>query len=181
MTDTPLFGPPLPTALAEVFEIGFDWDYDEEADVATGADFELYEAFESSERTAWWFRLWTGNSTVDGAEFRFFGTTGCGDYTGFWLVRPDAPVIEQPVVQIGSEGERGVIARDLGDLLWLFAAGYGPAEALAPGATRQVPNEAFRAIAERYAPGRERDGAEIVAAAQAEFPDFSEFIDSLCR
>ncbi|WP_328809113.1 SMI1/KNR4 family protein [Nonomuraea montanisoli] len=171
----------LPPALAEVAEIGFAWEWDEEADEARGCDFELYNRFEEPGRTTWWFRLWTGNQEVDGSEFRFFGATGTGDYTGFWLVRPDAAITDQPVVHIGSEGERGVIARDLGDLLWLFAAGLGPGEAFAdPNSTAQ-PNEAFRAIAERHAPGGRRSPTEIVTAAQAEFPHFSDLIDAMCR
>jgi hypothetical protein len=171
----------LPTALAEVAEVGFEWEWDEETDETRGCDFELYDRFEPPDRTAWWFRLWTGNTDVDGGEFRFFGTTGAGDYAGFWLVRPGAPVIDQPVVQIGSEGEREVIARDLGDLLWLFAAGLGPAEASAAPESATEPNEAFATIAERHAPGRRRPAAEIVGAAQAEFPHFSDLIGAMCR
>jgi hypothetical protein len=171
----------LPTALAEVAEVGFEWEYDEETDEVRGCDFELYERFEAPERTASWFRLWTGNEEVDGGEFRFFGMTGAGDYAGFWLVRSGAAITEQPVVLIGSEGELGVVARDLGDLLWLFADGLGPLEALYGPEGRAEPNETFRAIAERHAPGRHRSGAEIVAAAQEEFPAFSNLIDAMCR
>jgi hypothetical protein len=171
----------LPIALAEVLQIGFEWEWDEEADEARGCDFEPYERFEAPEKTAWWFRLWTGNDEVDGGQFRFFGSTGAGDYAGFWLVRDGAPITEQPVVYLGSEGERGVIARDLGDLLWLFAGGLGPQEAFTDPGHEAEPNEAFQAIAERYAPGRGRPATEIVAAAQGEFPDFSDLIDSMCR
>jgi hypothetical protein len=172
----------LPDALAEVLSIGFEWGWDEETETESGYDFALYEAFEAPERTAWWFRLWTGNAEVDGGEFRFFGTTGAGDYVGFWLVRPEAPITAQPVVYVGSEGQVAVIARDLGDLLWLFAAGYGPAEAAEdPGGERE-PSDDFRAIAERHAPGRKSTSAEqIVSAARAEFPQFSDYIDALCR
>ncbi|MFB4303263.1 SMI1/KNR4 family protein [Actinomadura sp. NTSP31] len=171
----------LPTALAEVAAIGFEWEWDEETDEGRGCDFELYEHFEKPDRTAWWFRLWTGNQEADGSEFRFFGTTGAGDYTGFWLVRPGAPVTDQPVVHIGSEGERGVLARDLGDLLWLFAAGLGPAEAMDDPASTAEPNDAFRVIAERHAPGRARPPAQIVNDARTEFPHFSDLIDAMCR
>ncbi|GAA4635777.1 hypothetical protein GCM10023196_082650 [Actinoallomurus vinaceus] len=180
MTETP-GDLALPIALAEVVAVGFEWDYDEETDEASGCDFEPYERFEAPEKTAWWFRLWTGNQEVDGSEFRFFGATGAGDYAGFWLIRPGAPIIDQPVVYIGSEGERGVIARDLGDLLWLFALGHGPAEVFDDPDREVEPNEAFQAIAERHAPGRRRSAAEIVAAARAEFPDFSQRIDAMCR
>lgn len=171
----------LPTALAEVVEVGFEWEWDEETDEARGCDFEPYERFEAPEKTAWWFRLWTGNEEVDGSEFRFFGATGAGDYAGFWLVRPGAPITEQPVVHIGSEGERGVIARDLGDLLWLFADGFGPGEAFSEPSREAQPNEAFQAIAERHAPGRRRSAVEIVTAARVEFPHFSELVDAMCR
>jgi hypothetical protein len=96
----------LPIPLAEVVEAGFEWEWDEEADEARGCDFEPYERFEAPEKTAWWFRLWTGNEEADGSGFRFFGATGAGDYAGFWLARPGAPTAEQPVVYIGSEGQR---------------------------------------------------------------------------
>jgi hypothetical protein len=174
VTETAPYDLSLPEALAEVFSIGFDWEWDEESETARGCDFEPYEAFEAPVQTAWWFRLWTGNPEVDGSEFRFFGSTGAGDYAGFWLVRPGAPVIDQPIVYIGSEGQRGVVARDLGDLLWLFAAGYGPAEAVEDRGGILEPNDAFRAIAERHAPGRELPVEQIVSAAQAEFQHFSD-------
>jgi hypothetical protein len=171
----------LPPALAEAFSVGFDWEWDEETDTGRGCDFEPYDAFEDPAETAWWFRLWTGNAEVDGSEFRFFGKTGSGDYAGFWLVRPGAPIIEQPVVYLGSEGERHVVARNLADLLWLFAAGYGPSEAVEDRGGVQEPSDALRAIAERHAPGRESSVEQIVSAAQAEFSQFSGYIDSLCR
>jgi hypothetical protein len=171
----------LPIALAEVVEVGFEWEWDEDADEPRGCDFEPYERFEEPEKTAWWFRLWTGNEDADSSKFRFFGATGAGDYAGFWLARPGAPITEQPVIYIGSEGQRGVIARDLADLLWLFADGFGPEEAFSDPSRETQPNEAFQAIAERHAPERRRSPAEIVAAARAEFPDFSEIIDAMCR
>jgi len=172
----------LPEALLEVSSIGFRWKWDEETDTARGVDFEPYQAFEAPARTAWWFRLWTGNPEVDGSEFRFFGATGDGDYAGFWLVRPGAPIVDQPIILLGSEGERGVVARDLADLLWLLAAGYGPAEAVEDcGGAILEPNQAFRAIAERHAPGHELPAGQLVAASQAEFPHFSDYVDALCR
>ncbi|MGK5555245.1 SMI1/KNR4 family protein [Actinomadura kijaniata] len=171
----------LPTALAEVAAIGFTWEWDDETDEGRGCDFELYDQLEDPARTTWWFRLWTGNPEADGSQFRFFGTTGSGDYTGFWLVRPTARLIDQPIVYLGSEGEHEVLASDLGDLLWLFAAGLGPAEASTEPEPDAEPNPAFRAIAERHAPGRQRPPEQIVAAAQAEFPHFQDHIAALIR
>ncbi|KAL2864092.1 uncharacterized protein BJX67DRAFT_228628 [Aspergillus lucknowensis] len=172
---------PLPVALLKVAEIGFELRWDDETDSASGCDFEVYEEFEAPDETAEWFRGWTGNSNVDGSQFRFFGSTGGGDYAGFWLVRPDAGIVKQPVVYIGSEGDVGVIARDLGDLLWLFANGSAPAEAFDDPGRRTQPSEALRAIAEQYAPGKSRPTMEIVAAAREEFPNFSEVVDAMCQ
>jgi hypothetical protein len=171
----------LPKALAEAFAVGFVWEYDDETDTARGCDFEPYDAFEAPERTAWWFRLWTGNPEADGAGFRFFGSTGAGDYAGFWLVRPGEPIAAQPVVMLGSEGQRGVVAGNLGELLWLFAAGYGPAEALWPGDAEPAAYEEMRAVAGRYAPDPGLPPERIVAAAQREFPGLSDLLDELCR
>ena len=63
----------------------------------------------------------------------------------------------------------------------MFAAGYGPAEAVEDLGSVQEPNDAFRAIAERHAPGCEMPVEQIVSTAQVEFPHFSDYIDSLCR
>jgi hypothetical protein len=171
----------LPIALAEVVEVGFTWEWDEEADDPLGCDFEPYSQFEAPDTTAWWFRLWTGNEDADSSKFRFFGATGAGDYVGFWLARPGMPIAEQPVIYIGSEGQCAVITRDLADLLWVFANGFGPGEAFSDPSRETQPDEEFHAIAERHAPGRRRSTAEIVAAARAEFPHFPEIIDAMCR
>ena len=169
----------FPAGLAEAAKIGFEWD--EETSDSPDVDWEFYAQFEAPEETAWWFRLWTGNDDVDGSQFRFFGTTGAGDYAGFWLIRPGAPLTEQPIIYISSETDRGVVARNLGDLLWIFANGAGPAEAFKYTNMETKPNEAFRAIAERYAPGMSRSTVELVDAAQDEFPEFPELIESMCQ
>ena len=170
-------------ALAAVLAAGFEYEYNDETDEVRGCDFEMYEQFEAPDRTAWWYRLWTGNEHTDGSEFRFFGTSGAGDYTGFWLVRPAVAIEQQPIIYLGSEGQRGLIARDMADLLWLFAAGYGPKEALegVDELWSAQPTGQFRAIAVRHAPGRELPPLQIVEAAATEFPHFSEYIDAQCR
>ncbi|MFF4453234.1 SMI1/KNR4 family protein [Streptomyces goshikiensis] len=99
------------------------------ADGKTGGDFEPFPAFLSAAETTDWFQAWTGNSELDGNDFRVFGQDGTGGYAAIWLIRPGRPLAEQPVVFLGSEGETGVVARDLGDFLWLLADGFGPWEA----------------------------------------------------
>ncbi|WP_330461667.1 hypothetical protein OIB37_35320 [Streptomyces sp. NBC_00820] len=38
-------------------------------------------------------------------------------------------LVEQPIISLGSEGETGIVARNLGAFLWLPADGFGPREA----------------------------------------------------
>lgn len=112
----------LPTAPAEVAEVGFEGDWDEETAEARGCDFELYDHFRGTRPDGVVVSPMDRQPGGRRERVPHFGTTGAGDYSGFWLVRPDRPVTGEPVVYIGSEGERGVIADDLGDLLWLSAA-----------------------------------------------------------
>ncbi|MGW6057436.1 hypothetical protein [Streptomyces sp. NPDC055189] len=99
------------------------------------------------------------------------------------LTRPDRAPADQPVVFLGSEGETGVIARDLDDFLWLLAGGLGPREAATSHTSGQVPHphEQLTAVAERCAPGRRRPAADVARLAAHEFPDFEGTITELCR
>lgn len=150
-----------------------------------GVDFEPYESFLTADETTEWFRAWTGNSELSGDDFRVFGQDGTGGIAAFWLVRPGRELVEQPVVFLGSEGETGVVARDLGAFLWLLADGlgpweaatsYGPEPARAPQASRDL-----AAIAERFAPDCRASATAIIAQAAQEFADFDDTIMKLCR
>jgi hypothetical protein len=171
-TDKEFIFPAALAELADVLHAQEPPDYDENDPDEEGAyiDFEPYERFMTPEEFA--FGSWTGNDEVDGSEFRIFGSTGSGDKLGFWLVRSDAPIEEQPVVYFGTDGDACMIARDLGELLWYFANGFR---------YDARPDEALRLLAERHAPGRRRSNEEIETAAEAEFPGFSDYIDSLRR
>lgn len=121
---------------------------------------------------------------MDGACFRVFGQDGTGGYAAFWLVREGRGLVEQPVVFLGSEGETGVIARDLADFLWLLVSGVGPWEAAAGyGAEEEEPrpDPAREAVAERFAPGRRRGPPGWWRTAGAEFPGFDEELMGLTR
>nr|WP_235968613.1 SMI1/KNR4 family protein [Streptomyces mesophilus] len=148
-----------------------------------GVDFEPFSAFLPAEETTDWFRAWTGNGELSGDDFRVFGQDGSGGYAALWLARPGVPLTDQPVVFLGSEGETGVVARNLGDFLWLLADGFGPWEAATgyePDRT-PCPGSELVAIAERFAPGRRQRGASVIEQAGAEFPDFDDIIMGLCR
>ncbi|MGM1058627.1 SMI1/KNR4 family protein [Saccharothrix sp. Mg75] len=162
--------PPALHALA-----GHDFDYDD------GVDYEPYQDFMPADETTGWVRSWTGNAELDGEPYRVFAQDGTGGLAALWLVRPGAPLEEQPVVFFGSEGAVGVVAKDLGDFLWLLADGVGPVEAVEHGAGGSEPDAALRAVAEEFAPGRERTAEDVLTAVRAEFPDFEKDFLALCR
>lgn len=165
----------MPNQLRELHTLEFDYADGE------GIDFEPYSEFLASEETRSWIRAWTGNTTLEGSEYRVFGQDGTGGYAAFWCVRPGQPLLEQPIVFFGSEGELGVVASNLADYLWLLAGGVGPYEAVAyPGAEKQA-NQLFTAFARAHAGQAEKTPAEVLARAQAEFPEFEATIRALCR
>lgn len=165
----------FPAALTAVAAVAFDHAGGE------GVDYEPFNAFVPAEETTHWLRVWTGNRELDGAAFKVFGQDGTGGHVAFWQVRPGRPVAEQPVVFLGSEGELGVLAGDLAGYLWLLAEGFGPYEATAFPQRPVRPSPELTAIAERYAPGRRRPAAEVIATARREFPDFASIVLALCR
>ncbi|MFC8989772.1 SMI1/KNR4 family protein [Streptomyces sp. NPDC057115] len=166
----------FPPALADLAAVGIDYADGE------GIDFDLYSAFSSAEETTHWIRGWTGNPELDGDAYRFFGQDGTGGTAALWYARPGRPLAEQPVIFLGSEGERGVVAGNLSDFLWVLADGVGPLEVVQFGDTGPRPNATPLAdLATRHATTPRRPAATIVTEAQAEFPDFSDHIDALCR
>ncbi|WP_329553513.1 SMI1/KNR4 family protein [Streptomyces sp. NBC_00696] len=173
------FPPPLAAAMAVRLDLCGEDD----------VDFEPFEAFLSADETTDWFRAWTGNGEVDGDDFRVFGQDGTGGYAAFWLVRVGRPLVEQPVVFLGSEGEIGVVARDLDAFLWLLADGSGPYEAAASYETERqlTPDVASRpvpelaAVAAQFAPERRTTAAVVIEQAAREFPGFADVIVKLIR
>ncbi|MFV0129455.1 SMI1/KNR4 family protein [Streptomyces sp. HMX112] len=167
----------FPVALAAAMAVPFDYAGGD------GVDFEPFMAFLSAEETTDWFRAWTGNGELCGDDFRVFGQDGSGGYAALWLVRPGLPLTDQPIVFLGSEGDTGVVARDLGAFLWLLADGFGPWEAATsyePDWTPR-PNDELAAIAERFAPEQRQSAATVIEQAAVEFPGFDDTIMGLCR
>ncbi|MGW0941489.1 SMI1/KNR4 family protein [Streptomyces sp. NPDC002623] len=167
----------FPAALAAALAIPFDYNDGD------GVDFEPFQAFLSAQETTDWFRAWTGNAELSGDGFRVFGQDGSGGYAAFWLIRLSCPLVDQPVVFLGSEGETGVVARDLGAFLWLLAGGFGPWEAAASDEPDWTPshNHELAAVAERFAADRQQSAAAVIEQATREFPDFDGTVMELCR
>lgn len=145
-----------------------------------GVDFEPYREFLSTQEANEWLRGWTGNESVNADSYKVFGQDGTGGLAAIWSVRTGRPLLEQPIVFFGSEGELGVVASCFNDYLWLLAQGIGPYEAIAYGAERSRECEDFKDFAHRYAPEKKRPAQEILEAAKREFPDFEANIRSLC-
>ncbi|MDX2295741.1 MULTISPECIES: SMI1/KNR4 family protein [Streptomyces] len=167
----------FPAALAAAMATRFDYSGGD------GVDFEPFKAFLPAEETTDWLRAWTGNGELRGDDFRVFGQDGSGGYVAFWLVRPGLILADQPVVFLGSEGETGVVAGDLGGFLWLLADGFGPWEAATsyePDWTPR-PNNELVAIAEQFASDRRQPAVAVIEQAAADFPDFDDIIMGLCR
>ncbi|MFF3764691.1 SMI1/KNR4 family protein [Streptomyces sp. NPDC001922] len=166
----------FPPALSDVAGVEFDYGEDGE-----GVDFEPYGAFDSPERTTRWLRQWTGNHELDGGAYRIFGQNGAGGLAALWCIRAGRPLAEQPVIFMGSEGERGVVAGCLSDFLWVLADGYGPLEAALYDAWEATPDAALAELAARHATTPRRPAREIITEARAAFPSFSADLDALCR
>lgn len=162
----------FPPVLTKLHQLEFDYADGE------GMDFEPFAQFQPAKENADWIRAWTGNKTLDGAEYRVFGQDGTGGYAAFWLVRKDKQLLEQPIVFFGSEGEVGVVARNFDDYLWILAGGQGPLEVV-EGYSRE-PNAAFTAFAEQHAPKAKKSAKDAIAEARKEFPDFEKNIRALC-
>jgi hypothetical protein len=166
---------PMPSLMKELHRMEFDYAH------GKGIDFEPYREFMSAEEASDWFRAWTGNPSVRGSEYLVFGQDGTGGLAAFWCARPDDDLLEQPIVFFGSEGELGIVANNFRDFLWLLAGGLGPYEAVtSPGVARLIQPHlsAFAAI---HAPENEQTVAEVLARAQAAFPDFEKHVRLLVR
>lgn len=164
----------LPIALEEAHNLGFFEDHD-------GHDFQPDESFEWSVETTEWWHAWTGNPAAGVPPFRVFGRDGSGGVAAFWDHVPGGTIETQPIVFLGSEGELGVIARNLGDYLWLLANGVGPLETV--DGLHRVPEQipGLVALAQRHTGTSERPLETVINAAGAELPALTALIESMTR
>ncbi len=165
----------FPAPLARLNKL--DYDYTD----GDGIDFEPYSEFVSAEETNDWFRAWTGNEIADGSCFRVSGQDGTGGYAAFWIIYPGRNILEQPIVFLGSEGERGIVACNFDSYLWLLAAGVGPYEAIAYPTADRSSNEQFLAFARENSSLEHMGGKTVLEEARNKHPDFADLIESLCR
>lgn len=110
VTETAPDGSRFPDALTEVSAVGFEWECDEETDTARGCDFEPYERFETRRLDGVVVPSLDRQRRGRRRRVPILRLDACGDYTGFWLVRPDTPIHGQLIVFLGSEGHPGTAA-----------------------------------------------------------------------
>lgn len=153
----------LPPALQDLAKVDRLWDVEE------GVDLELYRHLPTPAEAADQLRRLTGTAAAEPVPFRFFGEDGTGSQYCFWLMRTDAPLEEQPVAFFGSEGELGVLAKDLPDFLLLLSrriSVFDVIEKAKKFAERPMPE--IRAVAERHFPeALPRATESVVAEARA--------------
>lgn len=159
----------MPTALVDLQDVEF---YDWEVDFCVAL-----EVWSAEETTRWW-RRWTRNDEANADDLRIIGEDNSGGYAAFWLVRDGLPETEQPVVFLGSEGEVGVVANNLSDLLWLLAGGVGPWEVVAEDVNGRDPIPEVEELVEPYVTTPRRSPPEIVETARAQSPDLLAWVKS---
>jgi hypothetical protein len=159
---------PFPPELAEAWQVL-------EGDGADALDFVIYDARPAH------FMAPLPKADEHEAEFYAFGADGSGSTVAFWLVH-DAPLAEQPVVFIGSEGDDNrPVAPNLPDFLALLAAGIGPREAAYPDdEPSPAPVPSVNDVLNKYYPGHpRRSPKQIVDDATAQYGDFAARIEEL--
>ena len=161
----------FPPVLRELHKLAF----------GDGIEFEPYAAFLASGETADWFSHWTGNAQAAGAELRVFGQDGSGGLAAFWIVEPRRDILKQPVVFLGSEGQRGVIAVDFDNYLWLLAGGVGPCEVIVSDQLEGTPQDSLERFARTNSTVVQTTPAQIVAEARRAYPGFEPWVASQCR
>jgi hypothetical protein len=165
----------VPQLLKELHQLPFDHAN------GNGIDFEPFDDFMSEEETDGWIRAWTGNKELSGRDYRIFGQDGTGGYVAIWRKRPDAGLLEQPIVFFGSEGELGVVAANFSEYLWLLAHGLGPYEAVACPSDERTPVTAFVDFARWHSRVDPIKPSSILERARNEFPSFEHDIRASCR
>ncbi len=165
----------LPDILKKLNSIEIDYLNEEEI------DYEPYEYFLSEEETSSWIKAWTGNIKLDGSDYLIFGQDSTGGYVAIWCEDNVEDILNQPIVFFGSEGEIGVVARNIGEYAWLLAGGFGPYEAAEYPEEERDELPLFIEFAEDNFPLFKDTPQNIISKANSEYPNFTKYIDALCN
>jgi hypothetical protein len=86
-----------------------------------------------------------------------------------WIREPEALVDAQPIVFLGSEGEIEVIARNLGDYLWLLGSGVGSLEPIFGLDRVPEPIPALVVLAQQYTGISAKSAETVMNAARTSY------------
>lgn len=167
---------PYPAPLQQLSEIDL-WPEDAEDAI----DLEVYDEWLDDEETLDWWRAWTGNDDLASAPFHIFGQDGTGGFVGFFDRSGGTPLTECPIVFLGSEGAKGVVAADLNDFLGLLAQGTGPFEAVELDGFSLPPLPELQELQQEFCSAEPASVEALLQRAQDAVPDFSEYVESLIR
>jgi hypothetical protein len=164
----------IPDALKQAHRIWF-------AEFHHWYDYEPEDEFDNPDEIDDRWRADSGNPDAGPAPFSVFARDGSGGLVAFWTREPGAAIETQPIVFLGSEGEIAVLARNLGDYLWLLAGGLAPLEPVF-GLDR-IPEPIPRLVthAQRHTGLSARQAAAVTEAAHAELPALMALIESVSR
>ncbi|MBN9160236.1 MAG: hypothetical protein BGO98_11315 [Myxococcales bacterium 68-20] len=135
---------------------------------------EIHTALEAPEKT--FARIVALGAPVAADRLRVFGDDARGGVVAFWRTDPALSLDEEPIVHLGSDGRRAVLARDLADFVVLLEGGIDPVEPRTDELVEQLAGVSFRQVKNhlaKYHPSRVgRTVAQAVDAARAAAPDF---------
>lgn len=150
---------PLPIALQDLGKVDQLWDVEE------GVDLELDSGLSTLQEAAQELQSWLGTAPAVVVPIRWFGQDRSGGRYGLWILHAEAALEAQPVVFFGSEGEHGVIARDLADFLVLLSRGISVLDVIEKTKKFDVrPMPAIRVVAQRHAPQAMARATEVIVA-----------------
>ncbi len=109
--------------LRELHKLAIENEYENVEDM----DFEPYSEFLPKEQALEFFRLWTDHKKTEPHALHIFGQDGSGGFVMFWSRNDGEDILQQPVVFLGSEGEKRVIAQRLRGLCLALGARFRPA------------------------------------------------------
>lgn len=140
-------------------------------------DLEFYEAFNQEYRPS----HWTRNPESDDA-LGTFAQDGAGGQYALWFDAPgDGP---RPVVKLGDDGDRVVLAVDALEFAWLVACGVEPIGVREGGAisSEEPPSTALQQWVQSQAPARVFAEPEaVITQAMAAYPTFADWMQQQLR
>ena len=138
---------------------------------AKNINYNAYDEFITKENTKEWFESWC-NTKMNENKFLLFGSDDTVGVMAIWNVRDSKDLHIQPIVFFGQDGDAKVVAKNIFELMWLFANELGPQEVAEFGFLKREENKELLKLANKYATTCQKDPKSIIEGANQEFADF---------